>query len=241
MPDTTIDGQTHRNNDVSKGVRKRMLQVGFTILIQAAILFASSGRLDWVMAWVYIGVGVGIVAINTAIIVPRNPELIAERGQIKENTKSWDKVLVVLYGIFSLATLIVAGIDVRMGWTEPIASMIELVALAFYAFGYGLASWAMASNKFFSSAVRIQKERGHTVATAGPYQYVRHPGYAGMIIAWIATPLSLGSLFALIPAGLMVFIFIARTVLEDRTLQDELNGYKDYAKRVRYRLVPGIW
>jgi len=101
--------------------------------------------------------------------------------------------------------------------------------------------WAMAANKFFSATVRIQEERGHTVATGGPYRYVRHPGYVGWLMLTLATPVVLGSRWALVPAGITVILTILRTALEDRTLHSELEGYREYAERVRYRLLPGIW
>ena len=230
--------QPNEKSDLTSGVRKRMLQVVVQFLILAAILFIASGRLDWVWAWAYLGVGVGIVAIN-ALVLP--PELIAERGQTKEDTKSWDKVLGILLITPTLGTLIVAGLDKRFGWSLPLAVVVHLVALIFYALAQGLFTWAMASNKFFSGTVRIQKERGHTVASGGPYRYVRHPGYVGYIASWIATSLALGSLWALIPAGLVMGLMVVRTALEDKTLQAELDGYKDYAARVRYRLLPGVW
>ena len=230
--------QPNEKSDLTSRVRKRMLQVVVQFLILAAILFIASGRLDWVWAWAYLGVGVGIVAIN-ALVLP--PELIAERGQTKEDTKSWDKVLGILLITPTLGTLIVAGLDKRFGWSLPLAVVVHLVALIFYALAQGLFTWAMASNKFFSGTVRIQKEWGHTVASGGPYRYVRHPGYVSYIASWIATSLALGSLWALIPAGLVMGLMVVRTALEDKTLQAELDGYKDYAARVRYRLLPGVW
>jgi protein-S-isoprenylcysteine O-methyltransferase Ste14 len=230
--------QPNGKSDLTSRVRKRMLQVVVQFLILAAILFVSSGRLDWVWAWAYLGVGVSIVVIN-ALVLP--PELIAERGQIKEDTKGWDKVLGAFIGIPTLGTVIVAGLDKNFEWSPQLDWVIQVIALVFYALAQGLFSWAMASNKFFSGTVRIQDDRGHTVATGGPYQYVRHPGYVGYITSWIATSLTLGSLWALIPAGLVMGLMVVRTALEDRTLQEELDGYKEYTQQVRYRLLPGIW
>ena len=237
----TFSEQPNAKSGMTGAILKRLLQIGIIIVAQAAMLFISSGRLDWVMAWVYIGISVGIIVINVLIILPKNPELIAERGQIKEDTKKWDIMLTRLSTPVWAGTLIVAGLDVRFGWSSQVALAIQLVALAFVALGFGLVSWAMASNKFFSSVVRIQKDRGHTVVTSGPYQYVRHPGYVGTFTYSLATPLLLGSLWALIPSGLIICIIFIRTVLEDKTLLDELDGYQDYARRVRYRLLPGIW
>jgi len=234
----TSVNQPNGKSDLTRRVRKRMLQVIIQFLILAAILFISSGRLDWVWAWAYLGVGVGILAVNVLVM---SPELIAERGEIKENVKGWDRVLGTLIGVITLGALMVMGLDARFGWSPRLAGAIQLGGLVFLALGQGLFSWAMASNVFFSGAVRIQIDRGHTVATGGPYRYVRHPGYVGYIISWLATSLALGSLWGLIPAGLVMCLMVVRTALEDKTLLEELDGYTEYAQRVRYRLLPGIW
>jgi len=140
-----------------------------------------------------------------------------------------------------LALLIVAGLDERFGWSPELAVAIHLIGLAFIALGQGLFSWAMTSNLFFSTAVRIQMDRGQTVVSGGPYRYLRHPGYVGMIVSLFATALVFGSLWALIPAGLAAVLFVVRTALEDKVLLEELDGYQDYARQVRYRLLPGVW
>jgi protein-S-isoprenylcysteine O-methyltransferase Ste14 len=215
-----------------------MLQVIVTHLVLAALLFVLAGNLGWVWAWAYLGVQIGILAIN-ALIMPA--ELIAERGQPGENVKGWDKILTTLTGLPTLAVPIVAGLDERWGWSPPLALGIHLGGLALYALGMGLFSWAMVSNPFFSTAVRLQTDRGQTVASSGPYRYVRHPGYVGFAISYFGTALALGSLWAILPAGLVAGLLVVRTALEDRTLQDELPGYREYARRVRYRLAPGIW
>ncbi|MEE8392394.1 MAG: isoprenylcysteine carboxylmethyltransferase family protein [Anaerolineae bacterium] len=225
--------------DVRAGVLKRFVQVIIIVVVQAVTLFISAGRLDWVWAWAYLGVGVGILAINV-LVMP--PELIAERGRAdKEGIKSWDRVVTTLLILPTLGTPIMAGLDERFGWSPPLALAIQVVALVVWALGQGLFTWAMVSNKFFSTAVRIQTDRGHTVASSGPYRYVRHPGYVGYIVFLFATSVALGSLWALIPAGLGMCLFVVRTALEDRTLQDELDGYKKYAQQVHYRLLPGVW
>lgn len=238
MNANTSVNQPNGKSDLTSRVRKRMLQVVIQTLLVAAILFIASGRLDWVWAWAYLGVGVGILVINASVLPP---ELIAERGQIKEDTKGWDRLLAPLLILPTLGTLIVAGLDERFGWSSQLTVAIQVIALIVFALAQGLFSWAMASNKFFSGTVRIQEERGHAVATGGPYQYVRHPGYVGYIASWIATSLALGSLWALIPAGLVMCLMVVRTALEDKTLLEELDGYQDYAAQVRYRLLPGVW
>jgi protein-S-isoprenylcysteine O-methyltransferase Ste14 len=144
-----------------------------------------------------------------------------------------------LYG--PMATLIVAGLDRRGGWSPAMPLALQLVALAVAVLGGLLTIWAMASNRFFYGTLRVEPDRGHTVASTGPYRALRHPGYAGAILFQLATPLWLGSLWAIIPAALTAGAIVVRTALEDGALQDRLDGYGDYAARVRYRLVPGIW
>jgi protein-S-isoprenylcysteine O-methyltransferase Ste14 len=241
MNATTPVKQSNEKPDLTVAIVRRLIQVGVGALIQTAILFISAGRLNWAMAWAYLGVYLGIVAINALVILPKNPELIAERGQTKENIKGWDKLLTNLIAIPMLGTLIVAGLQTRYEWSPQLGLAIQIAALAVVALGYGLASWAMASNPFFSRTVRIQMDRGQTVASGGPYRYVRHPGYVGTIVTALTTPLALGSLWALILGGLSALLMVVRTVLEDKMLLDELDGYKEYARRVRYRLAPGIW
>jgi protein-S-isoprenylcysteine O-methyltransferase Ste14 len=122
----------------------------------------------------------------------------------------------------------------------PLALQLAGVVVAVLAYDV-IIVWAMTANAFFAQTVRIQEERGHTVATGGPYRIVRHPGYVASILSQIATPLILGSVWAFIPAGLAALLFVVRTALEDKTLLEELDGYKEYAGRVRYRLLPGVW
>jgi protein-S-isoprenylcysteine O-methyltransferase Ste14 len=118
---------------------------------------------------------------------------------------------------------------------------VKFAALAVILASYAFSSWALIENRFFSSVVRIQKERDHQVVSSGPYRWVRHPGYAGALWLYLATPLFLDSVWAFIPAVLLMAVLVIRTRLEDRTLQEELDGYREYAQRVRYRLFPGIW
>lgn len=134
-----------------------------------------------------------------------------------------------------------AGLDERFGWAGAIRIEVQIGALILLGLSYPLFTWAMVSNKFFATTVRIQKERGHTVQTGGPYRFVRHPGYFSLLFTYVTMPLALGSLWACLPAALLIVNLFVRTALEDRTLQNELEGYKEYAARVRYRLIPGVW
>jgi protein-S-isoprenylcysteine O-methyltransferase Ste14 len=154
----------------------------------------------------------------------------AERQNIEniQNAKAWDKVLAPLMAVsVGYPMVFVAGLDHRYHWSSEFPLWL-IVAFA---------AWALAENRFFSSVVRIQTDRGHVVCDSGPYRFVRHPGYAGNILALFGIVLALSSVWTLIPAAVALII----AVLEDRTLQDELPGYRDYARRVRYRLIPWIY
>ena len=140
-----------------------------------------------------------------------------------------------------LPLFVVAGLDHRFAWSPHFSTWLNFLGLALAAAGYGFAGWAFLENRFFSAVVRIQPERGHVVCDTGPYRIVRHPGYAGSLLPPFAMVLALDSVWTLIPATAAVVIAVVRTALEDRTLQEELPGYRDYADRVRYRLIPGIY
>ncbi len=143
--------------------------------------------------------------------------------------------------IAAIVMLIVAGLDKRFEWSPNLPLVLHIVAFGIAALGFSLSTWATLVNRFFSAVVHIQRDRGHTVVSSGPYRLIRHPGYAGTVVTSLATPLLLGSLWALIPAALVVCQLVIRTALEDETLQEELEGYHDYAARVCYRLLPGVW
>ena len=211
-----------------------------TALVGVA-LFWSAGRVDWWPAWALIALILVWVAATAIVIVRINPGLLAERLGPRKGAKRWDTAIMGIVGVATLVRLITAGLDRRYGWTSPIPTAAQVAALVVAAVGYALTVWATASNAFFSQIVRIQSERGHTVATGGPYRYVRHPAYVATILLELAVPVLLTSWWALIPGGLNAVLFILRTALEDRTLQAELDGYVDYARRVRYRLLPGVW
>lgn len=216
----------------------------FTGGLMGAILFFSSGRLDWREGWVYFIYTFGTLVVSRIVLILKFPETAQERmdaGQ-KENVKSWDKFLVpIVAWSMPLAAWVIAGLDARFGWSPELPDSIQLAAFVVSAAASLFSTWAMFANQFFSSHVRIQTDRGHTVTRSGPYQFMRHPGYAGAIISWIAATVYFGSYWMAIPVALTVIALIIRTALEDRTLQEELTGYLEYTQDVRYRLFPGIW
>jgi protein-S-isoprenylcysteine O-methyltransferase Ste14 len=231
-----------RESEITRGVVNWAVKGLVAKLFVAAVLFASAGRLGWVMGWVYLGVFLAFDVATALVLLPKSPELLVERNRIQEGTKDWDQLLVRLAAVYlPMAAWIVSGLDDRFGWSPQMPPALQVVALVVVVSGYALVVWAMAANPFFSATVRIQADRGHTVAAGGPYRYVRHPGYLGAILFTLLMPILLGSLWALIPAGLALPAYVVRTALEDRTLYAELDGYPEYVVRVRYRLLPGVW
>ncbi len=213
-------------------------------LIVPLILFLEGRDPGWWQAWVLsvliLGAGVG----GRVWAERRHPGLQADRMRFGrgQEVKPWDRVLAPLMGFSILYPLvIVGGLDHRNGWTAPFPTWANVVGLLLCASGYAFAAWALVENRFFTSTVRIQTERGHEVCDSGPYRVVRHPGYAGSLLGMAGVPLALDSLWAFVAAGFALVVSVVRTALEDRTLMDELPGYREYAQSVPSRLVPGLW
>ncbi|HET6427712.1 MAG TPA: isoprenylcysteine carboxylmethyltransferase family protein [Phycisphaerae bacterium] len=239
---TNSDTTGTQQSDMAAGIRKWAIKNVVFLLLLPILLYASSGRADWVMGWVLVGICAGYLLATAVLILPKWPDLIAERAGMQKGAKKWDLAIVSAAAVWlPMASWVVAGLDLRFGWPPAIPWWCQWVAAGAVATALAAAFWAMASNRFFSGVVRIQRDRGHVVQTGGPYRYVRHPAYAGVILYTMAIPVMLGSAWAMIPAGVASVLFVVRTALEDRTLHRELDGYADYAARVRYRLLPGVW
>jgi len=229
-------------SSTKQGALRWLLRETIGNLFLILILFGIVGRWDWWNGWA-LSVAYILWSLGTVIfILPVNPQMLAERARPPKDRKQWDFIAVSVMGVFLLATYLVACLDVRFGWAAPFPLWLQIVGLVVVIFGYDvLVIWAMVANAYFSAVVRIQTDRQHTVATGGPYHFVRHPGYVGAILCYLATPFLLGSPWALIPASLTAITLIVRTGLEDKTLCSELPGYKEYAQQTRYRLLPGVW
>jgi protein-S-isoprenylcysteine O-methyltransferase Ste14 len=230
--------------EVRQAIIKWCLQSLLGLIAYAVIIFLSAGTISWVWGWVLIGVLGAFLLAHPIILVPRNPDLLVERGKgIRvEGVKTWDRWVAPLAGgVMPLLSWIVAGLDVRFGWTGPVSLAWHLVGALGLAGGLAFFLWALASNAYFTEGVRIQEERGHRVAKGGPYRYIRHPGYSGAILSQLSTPLLLGSIWAVIPSIASAWFYMLRTSLEDATLRAELPGYEEYAQEIRYRLLPGVW
>jgi protein-S-isoprenylcysteine O-methyltransferase Ste14 len=218
------------------------LYLGGLALVFGVLLFVPAGRLDWARGWVYVGLMTGYLSVNWACLARWNPELIARRMRFGQGTKTWDKVWSVLYAPVMMAIYVAAGLEARGGAPDGSTDVADwLLGLAIFAPGAGILTWSMVVNPFFEKTVRIQTDRDHRVVDTGPYAFVRHPGYVGFLGLILSAPLLLGSAWAWGPTALSVAGLVARTALEDRTLQEELPGYAEYAARVRFRLVPGVW
>ncbi len=206
-----------------------------------ALVFLPVGRLDWLPGWYFIGF-VGIAYGASALILARvNPAIYRARSRFQPGTKRWDLVLLWLMLPAMVAEVPLATFDAgRMAWS---AVPLSVVILGYVLLGAGIAvsAWAQAVNRFFEPGVRIQRERGQNVISSGPYAFVRHPGYVGALMMFAGIALALASWWALVPAAWAGAVLILRTSWEDALLQAELDGYADYARRVRFRLVPGIW
>jgi protein-S-isoprenylcysteine O-methyltransferase Ste14 len=222
-------------------ILRRILQLLVLVLLQAAILFVSAGTIYWPAGWWYTGLYVVMLVAASFIMFPNRREVVEERSKGDQGGKSWDHMLTRLMIIPTLGLLVVCGLDYRFGWTAPLPLWLRLTGVLLFVAGYALVLWAMYTNKFFSQTVRIQTDRGHVAVTEGPYKTIRHPGYLGMTLSMLGSVFILDSLYGLICFAIYLVLIIARINLEDQTLQAELPGYKEYAVRTRYRLLPGIW
>jgi len=220
---------------------RAILSLGVFLIILGIALFLPAGDLRWAKGWLFLLVFLFLTIAGVAYLWRINPDIFVARSRIRPGTKTWDKVLVTLLLVSFYSLFPVAGLDAgRFHWSDVSPGLVILGYVLLCA-GYFLSIWVYAVNKFAEPTVRIQTERGHKVIDTGPYAIVRHPLYSGALLMCAGIPLALGSFWALVPAAIGALILVVRTVLEDRTLQDELEGYKEYASRVRYRLIPGVW
>lgn len=236
--------QGYRNESdhhVKKSGVLYIIRIHAQLLILAATYFTAAGRLNIWRAWLYFGIAAVAYFASSLILIKYNPGLINERASERENTKSWDRALLSLYLVIGfLGTHIVAGLDSRFEWSS--LDMIYMIPGAvLYIVATLIQTKSMLANKYFEATARIQSDREQQVIKDGPYKIVRHPGYASVLLSFAAIPFMIGSLFALICTAAVFIIIVTRTALEDKMLQKELPGYSQYAKEVKYRLIPGIW
>ena len=227
----------------NKFSKTNILLLVIVILVFPFLPMMVSARWDWWQAWAYALIFILGFFVSRALAARRHPDILKERAQSMQHqdTVAWDKILSRVVAFGSIIISLVAGLDARFNWSTRLDTAYELAGLIILLASYALASYALIENRFFSGTVRIQSERGHRVVSSGPYRWVRHPGYLGSLLGYIAIPLLLNSLWSFIPAIIVTAVLITRTALEDRFLQAELPGYAQYAQRVRQRLIPGVW
>ncbi len=202
--------------------------------------FLTSGRWNWMGAWAALSLFVLVIFVNSRLIQARNPGLLAERWKKRRNTKGYDRVITLLFTLTLLCVPSIAGLDVRFGWSS-LAPWTAWAGAALFLLGDIPILAAALVNPHLETTVRIQSDRGHAVISTGPYRFVRHPMYAGIIVQQIGFAAVLGSAWAYVPVAVTAVILIVRTALEDRTLRAELAGYAEYAGKTPYRLVPFVW
>ncbi len=218
-----------------------ILSLAVFLIVLGAALFLAAGDIRWAKGWLFLLVFLLLTVASSVYLWRANPDIFVARSRIHPGTKSWDKVLVAFLLLSFVAIFLVAAFDAgRFHWSSAPPGVLAL-GYVLLGVGFFLSIWVYKVNKFAEPTVRIQTERGHKVIDTGPYAIVRHPLYLGGLILFAGIPLALGSFWALIPVAFGTLVIIVRIVLEDRTLQEELEGYKEYAGRVRYRLIPGVW
>jgi len=220
-----------------------VLRTFLTTVFLLLYIFLPAGTINWPEAWLFLGMYIFFI-IGTMIWLKRkHPDLLRERmnARKKDNVKGWDRHLMRVFSLMGQLMFIICGLDaVRLGWSH-MPLYLKAAGFIMLLFPFYLICRVMAVNSYLSEMVRIQDDRGHRVCKDGPYRFVRHPMYVGIIVMFVSVPLALGSFYALVPAFLGIVIIIIRTKLEDLTLLRELEGYPQYAAEVKYRLFPGIW
>ncbi|MBY5441458.1 methyltransferase family protein [Rhizobium leguminosarum] len=215
--------------------------LAITIAVMFAALFWPAGTLDWPRGWIFLGLFLALTCVAIIWIWRTNPELFAARSRYQKGTKPWDAVVATLTIILFVAILPVGAFDDgRFHWA-PQPDWVVLIGYVLMTSGYLGLIWAQSVNRHFEPTVRIQTDRDHKVIDTGPYVTIRHPGYATAIVLSVGMALSLGSLYALIPAGLLIIVLVGRTLGEEAELRKGLEGYEEYMARVRWRWIPGVW
>jgi protein-S-isoprenylcysteine O-methyltransferase Ste14 len=211
------------------------------LLIVVAIMLLIAGKMSYWQVWFFGLVNLFFLAFVSALFLENN-NLFGQRLRPVPGAKWWDRVLWMFYGPANMAIIVVASLDAgRFGWTSNYPLAVYFLGYLGYFCGGALHLWSIRTNPFYVSTVSIRDDRSQAVIDQGPYRLMRHPGYTGIILMVNSIAIVLGSLWALIPSVLTSMLLVVRTLLEDRALQLELSGYQEYAGRVRYRLLPGVW
>jgi len=215
---------------------------GFVQMVAlVAVWFWIAGRADWIQAWVFLAVFVVFVSVLVWRVSRIDPELVRERNQCAEAAEPWDRVVMGVYTALLVVLMVLSALDGgRFRWSV-VPFWAQILGWALICTTGAVVWHVMGVNAYLSSYARLQEDRGQVVVKDGLYGLVRHPMYAGIVLAFLGLPLVLGSWWALIPGMLIDAVFVYRTAREDRMLHEGLEGYAEYAREVRYRLFPGVW
>lgn len=218
-----------------------LIKTLITSLVFSLILFVSAGKVNYVQGWLFLALNM-ITGLMNFWTIRDDEALMAERSKVGDNAKAWDKKILGLSALVYVLNVVVAGLDSgRFQWSPSMPWTVYALGVLLNLGGQVIFLTARRQNKFFSSVVRIQTDREHQVCDTGLYKVVRHPGYLGMMISLLSIPLITGSLWCSVTTLLAVVLLVVRTVMEDNTLQTELQGYKEYAQKTTHRLLPGLW
>ena len=224
-------------------VRKLLMQTAIWLPITALVLFVSAGTIRWPQAWVYMALLGGFGLLSGLSLAQHDPELVRERmrGPIQREQKTWDKALLLIIFPLFAGQYVISGLDAVRFHVSDMPLWLEVLGAAGVLLGLYIFHIVLRANSYAAAVVKVQKERGHQVISTGPYAWVRHPMYAGAILFFLGTALLLGSWYAFAIGLVLIALLGLRAVWEEDTLKAELPGYPDYAARVRYRFVPGVW
>ena len=222
-------------------LRRYLLRQITFVTISVALMFLLAGRLDWLGGWLVTAIQMGSLAAQWLIVGRRHPDLLLERSGLGEDVERSDIPLAVGMAYGPFVAMLIAGLEVRLQGLPEATLLVTIAGVALAVVGIAVTVSAMLANRYFGPVVRIQSDRGHEVATDGPYAVVRHPGYVGAILFYVGRPAVLGSWWSVPIMALLIAIAVVRTAREDRYLRAHLTGYVGYADRVRWRLVPRIW
>lgn len=217
-------------------------QAVITLLTYALPLLVPAGIAAWPSAWIFLGLWLGFWFVILVWLFRQNPDLFWERMNVRTaDQKGWDKIVGPLIYVAMFLWLLFTAFDAARFHWSPVPAWLQVAGCLILLLSFALFFLTFRANAFLSPLVRIQKDRGQTVISTGPYRYVRHPMYAATLVFIVGTPLLLGAWFGLFGGPLVAAVLAWRSVLEEKSLQRDLPGYREYTERVRYRLIPFLW
>jgi protein-S-isoprenylcysteine O-methyltransferase Ste14 len=217
--------------------RRVLVRLAAAIALLAAVLFLPAGTLRFWEAWVYLAVLLTPISLTMAYFLKHDPELVERRMRTREK-EARQRLIMRLGWIYFLAAFTLPGFDRRYGWSS-VPAVVVVGADVVVLLAYGLFVLVLKENSYASRIIEVEPQQ--RVITTGPYAFVRHPMYAAALLMYIFSPLALGSYWAMIPSILLLWLLVARIRNEESVLLRELQGYREYTQKTRYRLVPHVW